>query len=195
MPSPMPRPAPAFAFALAATLLVTGDPAKAQRFDVNGDFDTDLSGWSVDIPDVTSWSPLDVDARAGSGSVRLVSTDPDPGIRLIALRQCVTLTQTGRYLLGASGRVDGAALGRMVFSYIGRARDTCTGSAFSLGGRFLGAGGDWQSIDAVVSVAQVPTTIEVLLSIEKDVAGGSLGGNIDSIYILRDLRILRDGFE
>lgn len=53
-------------FATAIALVLFGSPVLAQNMIANGDFDTDVSGWSSQLP--FTWDPTDCQQSPSSGS-------------------------------------------------------------------------------------------------------------------------------
>jgi hypothetical protein len=175
--------------------------ALAQNLVVNGDFaSTLLPGWT--FPDAQPmWSAFDVNGALNSGSAFGTNSAAAAGARVYVLRQCVSITQPGLYVLGVSaftptGQVDGDLL----FTAIARANaPTCSGSFFNESGLFLPSIGQWQRYTSG-TLLQIPaplpadTTVEVLLGLDKTPAGGSFSGYFDAVSLARDV-IYGNGFE
>lgn len=188
------------ASALLAVALCAG--ASAQNLLSNGDFDNGamLSGWQ--FPDATPvWSSFDVNASASSGSAFGTNAQVDAGTRAFVLRQCVSISQSGLYVLGASGYTPtGQGSGNLVANATALTSADCSGtSAIFTGGFFIPSVGQWQSFTSgtalvVPSPFTPPLSIQVSLGIDKDAAGGSFSGYFDRLFLVRDA-IFADGFE
>jgi hypothetical protein len=72
-------------------------------------------------------------------------------------------------------------------------RANCTGGGGGGGGQFLTQIGVWQLQTAPVRLVGLGTSVEILLGIEKDAAGGSLQGYLDAVLFADHL--FADGFE
>jgi hypothetical protein len=170
-----------------AGLMIAGHPATAQQFVANGQFDTDVSGWTTDPAAALAWAAFDHNNSVASGSAQVNNTAAAASVRIVALKQCYELTRSGRYYLSAKGFLPAAQTsGRLVVSFIYHADTLCTGGSFSSGGIFLSAIGVWQSnaSELATDVVLGPGTsasVEIALSIEKDAAGGALTGYFDNV--------------
>ncbi len=174
--------------------------ASAQNLLANGNFDSDLSGWT--FPDAQpSWSGFDANGALNSGSALGTNAAAAAGARVLVLRQCIAITRPGLYVLGVSaftpaGQVDG----HLLFSYLARANSPdCSGGSFNSGGLFLPSVGQWQRYTSgtvlQISGPLAPdTTVEVLLGIDKTPAGGSFRGYFDDVSLALD-PIFTNGFE
>lgn len=179
-------------------LAESGMKLQPQGLATNGDFATNLAGWTVSGAGEAAWSTLDVDARSDSGSAQLTSREVLAGQehRVYPLTLCIDVTQAGRYFIGGSGRLaSGQGSGRLVFSYFARPSDDCSGGASAVGGRFLSSVDSWSQAAAELIVFDPPGSVEIRLGIEKDTAGGELHGNFDDVYLLLDEGVFADGFE
>lgn len=176
--------------------LFTATTCAAQGVLVNGDFASNLTGWTIDSSSpLPTWSALDYQGNATSGSALLTNDGVDPNVRLYPLRQCIQILP-GAYQLVASGYLaSGHTGGRLVVSYGLRATADCSGGYYAGGGFYLESNGAWQQAGYPLTVQDRPVnSLEVLLGIEKDAAGGELQGNIDGVKVLGD-DIFSDGFE
>src|SRR6476620_11123979 len=83
-------------------LLAISSTCGAQQLIVNGDFDSDFSGWTVSDAPGTTWAPFDY-AGASSGSVLFTNDMPTADAASTNLTQCVVLAKPGRYVVSANG--------------------------------------------------------------------------------------------
>lgn len=175
--------------------LLFASHADAQNLLANGDFDTDLSEWMVSGSPTPMWTPTDYAGNAGSGSALIGNADAAANVRLFPLRRCVVLTP-GPYLLSAHGLIDsGQSAGRLVLSYSLRSNTDCSGGVYAGGGVFVQGDGSWRAEQIPLIAMNLPAnSLEIILGIEKDPAGGTLQGYFDGIE-LRDDRIFVDGFD
>lgn len=188
-----PRRASALAGALA--LFAFALPAGAQNLLVNGRFDDGITGWTVRPEGAAAPSPVDIGNSPASGSALLTTNEALAAARVYPLDQCIALTATGRYRIGASGRVvAGPSAAALVWSYFYRASATCSGGSNAAGGRFIETP-TWSGVEQVVEVTTLPATIQVLLGIEKAPAGGAASGHFDDVFVLLDDVTFIDGFE
>jgi len=175
----------------------------AQNLVVNGDFDTDLSGWLID-PLVTqpTWTNFDI-GSAASGSARLSNSSTTEFDRIYPLEQCIALTQAGRYGIVAHGFIPpGQAGGKLVVSYwLSLNNPDCPvfQGVQASGGQFITTIGAWERFEQWLSV-EVPdpvpanARIKISLGIEKDNAGGILYGYFDAISVVADA-VFASGFD
>lgn len=195
------------AFLLCATLLVAAPAATAQNLVVNGDFDSDLSGWLID-PAATPapiWEDVDIDDPAGSGAVRVSNTSSEAMNRIYPLEQCIRLTEPGQYRILVHGYIPpGQGGGKLVASYwLSLDNPDCPqwqGSQEG-GGNFIATVGGWgqyERVTGIVLPSPVPPNamIKISLGIEKEAAGGSFYGFFDAVSVsaLGD-SIFEDGFD
>ena len=167
--------------------------ATEQNFVVNGDFDTDLSGWQQSTLPLPTWAALDYRGDGNSGSALIENDSADAGIRLYPLTLCIT-PPAGTYVLSVRGYIaSGQTGGRLVLSYAIYNGANCTGNGGGSGGQFLTLIGAWQLQTASVRQVGLATSVEISLGIEKDAAGGSLQGYFDAV-IFSD-HLFADGFE
>jgi hypothetical protein len=165
--------------------------AAAENLIVNGTFDSDLSGWQNLGAGLVEWSPLDFPVDGDSGSALLGNNAAAAGTRLTVLRQCLQVaTPSHAYRLGAAGlHPSGQGGGRLLFSYGFRSTPDCSGGAFVLGGLFFAVTDVWNVQQAfVIRDRPVPagSSIEFLVSIEKDAAGGLFLGHVDAVHVTVD---------
>lgn len=179
--------------------------APAQNLLVNGDFDADLSGWSVDpLAPVPSWEDIDIDDWAGSGAVRVTNTAAEPLGRIFPLEQCVPLTEPGRYRVIAHGYIpSGQEGGKLVVNYglaLNATDCSMSNGVQAAGGAFITTIDGWGRYDILIgTLLQSPlppnAMLKVRLGIEKNAAGGSFHGFFDAVVALRDPLIFRSDFE
>lgn len=179
---------------LAALLLAPASPM-AQNLIVNGDFDSDLTGW--EFPDATpTWSPLDAGNSLQSGSAQGVNMATG---RVCVLRQCVALPRSGRQVLSTWAYTPpGQGLGNLVLSYTARHHSpTCTGGSFAGGGTYLPSVGSWTYHALSILVEANPplpdTTVEVQLCVDPARQIG-FNGHFDRVRLVPDV-IFRDGMD
>ncbi len=167
--------------------------ATEQNFVVNGDFDTDISGWQQSTLPLPTWAALDYRADGNSGSALIENDSADADVRLYPLTLCIT-PPLGTYVLSVRGYIaPGQTGGRLVLSYAIYNGANCTGSGGGSGGQFLTQIGVWQSQSASAHLVGLATSVEISLGIEKDAAGGSLQGYFDAV-IFSD-HLFADGFD
>ena len=191
-----------FALAWIATFASTSAPS--QNLLANGDFDTDLSGWST--PEVTpTWSSFDVDGSAASGSAYFVNTKADAGARQAVIAQCIAITQPGAYIFGGAAYTPTgqASTGYLVGGYlVDLHHGDCSGGWSATGGFFMQSLGAWTHYATtggfyqplIVYSLNPEASIFIEFSIEKTEAGGSFGGYFDAAYLIRDT-VFIDGFD
>jgi hypothetical protein len=180
-----------------AFLLLMASQATAQNLTVNGEFDGGLQGWTVAPAGQVVHSELDIDGIIGSGSALLTNAEAGQGQRVYPLTQCVVVMQPGFYRVGVAAFMDSNhAPGTMVFSYALKLNSqTCDGSGFAVGGRFLDDAGRWARFERELQAPLAPATFFLQLGIEKAGAGGTLSGHFDAITIEWLPKVFRDGFE
>ena len=186
---------------LLLALLAVSSTGGAQQLIANGDFDSDLSGWSVSAgPGTTStWVPFDY-AGASSGSVLFTNDLTTAGAATINLTQCVVLPKPGRYVVSANGYLPaGQAPGNLYVNSILHIPTTaCQGLGGAHGFLLPATIGSWSQestsieIDAIDALAGA--SIEVRMGIQKTPADGSIQGYIDAVRLIYD-PVFVDGFE
>ena len=162
----------------------------------NGEFDVDLTGWTLAGPPFAAWSMLDYQGSPSSGSASLSNDAPQPGVRLYPLRQCVHLPAAGRYRIEAQGFLPvGHPAGRLVVSLASHAIADCSGGSNLGVGYFLSSNGNWQYGSIEFNIESGFNYVDLSLGIEKNAAGGSLVGNIDAVRLIYREVIFASGFE
>ena len=127
----------------------------AQSSVQNGDFHTDLSRWAVhaDLPNVVSWTPVDRDGSAQSGSALFLADAPcvptGPNERSCpapALSQCVSIRPSRSYRASISGLVPSGPdqHGFIQLAVTPYSQDHCTGSVLLFRTVAVAAIGAWQ---------------------------------------------------
>lgn len=167
----------------------------------NGHFVADLTGWERVGSIMTSyWSDLDVDGSTGSGSVQLRASIEG---RHVLRRQCLrVLDQSARYRYEvAIYRELGSAPGYPSVGFTLHDGPSCSSPLMQYGVvMFYGMPGTWRRNAGEL---EIPTGTPAVHSIQIELAmtRGPLGGvgdaigNIDSIELYDDDRILVDGFD
>lgn len=182
------------ALAASACVFAATPPAIAGTYLSNSQFSGDLSGWTPMSGGAVQWSSLDVDDSPWSGSALLHNAEPVAG-RVDTLHQCVQLSYPGHYRLKASGRLaTGTADAALVVGYYVRFSNDCTGGYVAGGGRFLSRDDGWEHV-AIPIRARTAVSVEIRLSLDKDIDGGSASGWLDDVYLDITPLLMRDGFE
>lgn len=163
---------------------------------VNGEFDTDLNGWTQSGPPFPAWSMLDYQGNVASGSAVLANESAQGGVRLYPIRQCVHLADPGSYRIEADGWLpQDHPGGRLVVSISGRAQSDCSGGSNPAAGAFLNSNGTWQHTAFNITIIDPFLYLDLWLGIEKDAAGGLLTGNVDGVHVVYREPIFADGFD
>jgi hypothetical protein len=170
--------------------------ADALNLPANGSFDQNVSGWDNPTPPPATWSPVDANGAATSGSAQLLNDDSAANSRRAVLRQCIA-AEAGSYRLEVAALVPAQSVsGRVVVNGAVYPRTECAGGITSSGGYFIQTGASWQRTqrEIVVSNTAGGSRIEITVSIEKDPAGGSFFANVDDIGLF-GVPLFADGFE
>jgi hypothetical protein len=177
-------------------LALVVQPAAAQNLVVNGTFNQDVSAWGNPDPPAATWSSLDANGSATSGSAQLLNNSAAAGTRLYVLRQCFVVLQSGLYRVEVAGLVSTqTAGGRLVVTQINRPSVDCSGGNSGSGGYFIQVSAVWQRTQLeLASLAAAGSSIELLIGIEKDAAGGNFVANVDDVKLVL-IRLFADGFE
>jgi hypothetical protein len=177
-------------------LALVVQPVAAQNLVVNGTFNQDVSLWqNPDLPAAT-WSSLDANGSATSGSAQLLNNSAAASTRLYVLRQCLVAPQPGLYRVEVAGLVSPqSAGGRLVVSQINRPSADCSGGFSGSGGYFIATGATWQrSQFELPNPVVAGGSIELLIGSEKDAAGGNFVGIVDDVKLVL-IRLFANGFE
>jgi hypothetical protein len=183
-------------FACVLLLTLVAQPSSAQNLVINGSFDQDVSAWGNPDPPAATWSSPDANGSATSGSAQLLNNSAAAGTRLYVLRQCFVITQSGLYRVEVAGLVSSqTASGRLVVSQINRTSADCSGGFSGSGGYFIQTGAAWQRTQfELPNLVVAGGSIELLIGIEKDAAGGNFVGNVDDVKLVL-IRLFANGFE
>jgi hypothetical protein len=185
---------------LLVALLAVSSTGGAQELLVNGDFDSDLSGWNVSDAPGTAWAPFDY-AGASSGSALFTNAMPTVDAASTNLTQCVVLAKPGRYLVSAKGYLPAGQSSGML--YVNAALYLPSTTCQSLGstplGFFLPATiGAWSSQERSIELDDIDVlagaSVEVRVGIQKTSADGSIQGYLDAVHVTYD-SVFVDGFE
>jgi len=187
---------------LLMALLATSSTGGAQQLIVNGDFDSDLSGWNVADAPGTTWAPFDY-AGASSGSALFTNDMPTADAASTNLTQCVVLAKPGRYVVSANGYLLAGESSGML--YVNAALYLPSTTCQSLGSTPLGfylpaTIGAWSSSPESRSIelddidVLAGASIEVRVGIQKTSAGGSIQGYVDAVHVIYDT-VFVDSFE
>jgi hypothetical protein len=96
--------------------LAASHSATGQNLLKNPHFTTALDGWSsLDSRVVASWSPLDSNGSASSGSVLLTQMQPAAAVNLPSFSQCILVTPGTRYTIAGRLRVPS---GQAVYAFV-----------------------------------------------------------------------------
>ena len=172
--------------ALMLMLATAAQSTVAQNLVLNGSFDQNVGFWQNPDPPPATWSSLDVNASATSGSAQLRNESSVADTRLYLLRQCLIPAQTSQY------RVEVAALvspqntgGRLVVSRIDHSSADCSGGATGFSGYFVDTSAAWQRTGGEIpSQIAAGSSIELLIGVEKDAAGGSFVAYVDDVRLV-----------
>lgn len=178
---------------LLMALLAVSSTGGAQQLVVNGDFDSDLSGWNVADAPRTAWAAFDY-AGAASGSALLTNDLPGADAATINLTQCVVLAKPGRYVVSANGYLPAGQSSGMLFVDFSLflPSTTCQSPGSTPLGFYLPATiGAWSSevrtnvdLDDIDILAGA--SIGVRVGIQKTSAGGSIQGYLDGVHVIYD---------
>jgi len=189
--------APARTFLLLA-LLAAGAASHGQEVIVNGDFDSDLSGWTTFGAPAPIWASFD-QAGAPSGSALLSNTAAGPDEHLVRLSQCFVPSRPGRYQFSAHGYIPaGQASGRLFVVAVIYSGGGCTGPGGGPGAYLPATIGAWVQQTGLIEVSTdeiaLPVSMSLSLGIEKTPAGGSIEAYVDAARLIYD-PVFADGFE
>jgi hypothetical protein len=180
-------------------LLAVSSTGGAQELILNGDFDSDLSGWTVSDAPGTTWVAFDY-AGALSGSAQFANDMTTAGGATINLTQCVVLAKAGRYVISANGFLPaGQASGNLYVNPILHIpTTTCQGLGGGIGFLLPATIGSWsqeiRSIEIDDIDALAGASLEVRMGIQKTPADGSIQGFMDAVRVIYD-PVFAGGFE
>ncbi len=173
-------------------------PVGAQNLLANGEFNTNLDSWFNPEPPAPSWDALDAAGANNSGSARALNNDFAPSLR-VALTQCIVVPRPGPYRLSASGYFpQQLSVGRLHVAYNLTVGMDCLGGGIASGGDVVESSGAWRSIRPApdfVAPGDTPTSIEVLLMVEKMSSGGAFVGHFDQVELIYVDTVHADDFE
>jgi hypothetical protein len=186
---------------VALALLAASSSGGAQQLLVNGDFDSDLSGWNVSDAPGTTWAAFDY-AGASSGSARFTNDMPGADTASTNLTQCVVLAKPGRYFVSANGYLPAGQASGMLYvnAVLHLPSTTCQSFGSTPLGFYLPATIDaWSSQQGtIIELDDIDVlagaSIELRVGIQKTSAGGSIQGYIDGVRVIYDA-VFVDGFE
>jgi hypothetical protein len=185
---------------LLIALLAVGSTGGAQQLIVNGDFDSDLSGWNVADAPGTKWVPFDY-AGASSGSALFTNDMTTADAATTNLTQCVVLAKPGRYVVSANGYLPAGQSSGMLYvnAVLYLPSTVCQGFGSGLGFYLPATIGAWSSQEgASIELDDIDVlagaSIEVRVGIQKTPAGGSIQGYIDGVRVIYDT-VFVEGFE
>ena len=156
----------------------------------NPDFATNTTGWAVEDPGsaTLSWSSLDADGAAGSGSALVTNTSAGPSNGSGIFQCASSITAGASYTFG--GRVlfpsGQARTGQLQIGLRWRAGANCTGSVLGDQPRVVlnTPGALWVPLTSDVLVAPAGTiSADFIAFPTKYEAGGQLAGNFDALFL------------
>lgn len=182
-------------------LIVTSMPVISQNLLINGDFDSDLTGWVIadGLPDSRgTWVNEDVDEIPESGSVELINVgEGNNGLRRTLL-QCVPAEPEALYLVEAWGKAPadepgngGATVVALVF-----ATPDCSGPISAL---YTSVGidnsGAWEPISGTYQTFSSTQSVLIGLAIGKRTGfSDDVSARIDAVTVVPD-KIIGSDFE
>jgi len=184
---------------LLMALLAVSSTGGAQELIVNGDFDSDLSGWTVSDAPGTTWVAFD-SAGALSGSAQFTNDMTTAGGATINITQCVVLAKAGRYVISANGFLPaGQASGNLYVNPILHIpTTTCQGFGGGIGFLLPATIGSWSQESSSIEIDDIDAlagaSLELRTGIQKTPAGGSIQGYIDAVRVIYD-PVFVGGFE
>jgi hypothetical protein len=185
---------------LLMALLAVSSMGGAQQLIVNGDFDSDLSGWNVADAPGTTWAPFDY-AGASSGSALFTNDMPTADAASTNLTQCVVLAKPGRYVVSANGYLPAGQPSGMLYvnAVLYLPSTVCQGFGAGHGFYLPATIGAWSSHQEVsIELDDIDVlagaSIEVRVGIQKTSAGGSIQGYLDAVHVIYD-SVFVDSFE
>ncbi|MCH9648913.1 MAG: hypothetical protein K0U98_11795 [Deltaproteobacteria bacterium] len=170
---------------LSGSLLTLG--AEAQNLLQNGNFDTDLSGWNLDIDEgITSfWISEDVGGAGNSGSISSINSEINGNQGKRPATQCVQVTAGEAYDVGASIRIptSDSAFDEAQVSVLWHTDNQC--ATTFVGGTipiFHDTAGDWVTLSDEVTVPANIQSATIALDQKKGMAGGVFEVRFDSVF-------------
>lgn len=183
---------------LLAALLV-GPGAWSENVVFNPDFDTDVSGWTVEAEVSIAWSTVDANLDPSSGSAEVTNSSAGANDGR-GMSQCVDIAVVegaaydfgGKVLIpDAQARTGSAQIGVRWLADPG-----CSGSTVgSQPRRETGTLGAWVELSATEQIAPAGAASVLFLAFPSKIeAGGSLVAHFDDLYF-RNTPLFADGFE
>ena len=173
--------------------------ASAQNMLTNGNFNTDVSGWSDRSYITLLWSADDVNASPSSGSAEVINAHPNAAVGA-GISQCSTFPVTpgeaylfrGDVLIPSGQTISGSAT---IGTYWTDGPD-CTGVRVGIQPRSgTSTTGAWVHLESGWEIADVDAVSVVFLAFStKADAGGTLVAKFDELYLVPEV-VLTDGFE
>ncbi len=157
---------------------------------VNGEFDEDLSGWSLP-PGIVSaaWDPLDVDGALGSGSARLTNSGSG-GNTGGGLEQCLAIVPGASYTVGGAAFIPTRQSGAGTATLLAIVRDgaDCTGSFLAnLGTRSVNSrfeSGLWVSVSNTDVAPAGARSVLIQTRVTKFEAPSTFTAHFDGVFVL-----------
>lgn len=169
----------------------------------NPDFDTDLSWWTLGGAATPVWDAADASGSAASGSALINNTEPNAGVEVTALSQCVPalvgVFHGGILAQIPTGQATSGAV-RLQLQYFPASAD-CSGTPGPSSVAELGQpSNQWQALNPApvnIDLGQIESggaSVLYTVSIRKDTAGGQFQAWLDQAFMRQDL-IYRHGFD
>lgn len=171
------------AFLLAMLALVASEAA-AQNLVVNGDFDTDLDGWTNVGAPQSIWDEFDEFEDPNSGSLRIVNSSSAGTTTVV--RQCALAEADREFQVGFThvtfpDGAEGAARMRLIWY----ANSTCEGATSGIEILDSSIAGPWTRVEEIVT--SPPATQSVLIELGARKTAGSASNDyrvyFDEIYV------------
>lgn len=168
---------------------------------VNGDFDSDLSGWINLYSRPAAWDPRDADDDPASGSALISNDSPvGNGGTSLVLSQCFAVSGAetiafGGHLLLPTGQPVGTSAAVMVWAY---AADDCLVDFLELSAVGLyEPGDDWQTVEQEFVLPSQARTIRLSMGVSKPQgATVDTSAYFDRLYlVMNDDTLFGNGFE
>jgi hypothetical protein len=189
----------------AVGIVWVGSYVWAQNLLSNGDFGTDVAGWTCSGIGTVLWSPFDVDGSSSSGSMQIDNQAANPtGNSTIICTQCVSLGTSPRVRLVAAALfaddpgfyLDGSARIRIIFSDTVGCSNTIDFSELGILMTPPTPADEWWSVST--GWADVPPTAthaQAMLVSWADTYQQPLRLHFDAVNLDVGVTIFEDGFE
>lgn len=171
---------------LALALGIAAATASAQNVVGNGEFDTNVTGWTAGGLATQAWEVLDWHGNPGSGSVRVANNFTVANVST-GSSQCLVLSTPGTYELRGAIRFPSGQTetGSATVSVSRFSNATCTNPPdLSTNGQIVSSTttNTWvDSFNTSVSIPAGTQSVKVVLSVLKTQANGSLAALFDGI--------------